>query len=86
VDQLLGYLTWRDTKAALVLFIRDDDVTTVLAKARATIEEHPNFKWPGQIRTEERVDFVLHAHGDPDREIRLALLPFGVVGGERSAS
>jgi hypothetical protein len=28
------------------------------------------------IRSEERHDFVLHASGDPDREIHLAFLPF----------
>lgn len=82
LDQLLGYLTWRDTKAALLLFIRDGDVTSIIDKAVAMLEEHPNFKRAGAIRTEDRVDVVVHANGDPAREIRLALLPF-LVGGAK---
>jgi hypothetical protein len=83
LDQLLGYLTWRDTKAALLLFIRAGDVTAIVDKAVAMIEEHPNFKRFGAIRTEDRVDVVVHANGDPAREIRLALLPF-LVGGAKN--
>ncbi|WP_157495481.1 hypothetical protein [Kutzneria sp. 744] len=41
-----------------------------------------NFKRAGAIRTEDRVDVVVHANGDPAREIRLALLPF-LVGGAK---
>jgi hypothetical protein len=84
LDQLLDcYLAWRDTKAALILFIRDANVTSVVDKALAAISSHPNHKRPGEIRTEERHDFVLHANGDPNREIHLAFLPFLI--GTRSA-
>ena len=44
IDQLLGYLTWRDTKAALVLFIDRLDATAAITKAAASIEAHPIFK------------------------------------------
>ncbi|EWM15286.1 LOW QUALITY PROTEIN: hypothetical protein KUTG_05590, partial [Kutzneria sp. 744] len=86
LDQLLDYLTWRDTKAALLLFVRDSDVTTVTAKAVQKIKEHPNYKRDGALQTEERVDFVLHASGDEAREIRLALLPVLVGGTKRRMS
>jgi hypothetical protein len=79
IDQLLGYLTWRDTKAALILFIRTGQPTDVIAKAISEIEGHPNYK-----RTvlggedSERYDFVLRPTSDPEQEIRLALLPFAL--------
>ncbi len=76
LDQLLGYLVWRDTKAALLLFIRDANVSAVTSKALAAITSHPNHKRPDKISTEERDDFVLHANGDTNREIHLAFLPF----------
>jgi hypothetical protein len=82
IDQLLGYLTWRDTKAALLLFIRDRDVTSVIGKAVAAFEAHPNYKRRGATVSDERYDFVLHANGDPAREMRIAFLPF-LVGGAR---
>jgi hypothetical protein len=51
-------------------------VTAVVDKALAAIRSHLNYKRPGEISTEERHDFVLHATGDPNREIHLAFLPF----------
>ncbi|MEU4692285.1 hypothetical protein [Actinoplanes sp. NPDC023714] len=82
IDQLLGYLTWRDTKAALLLFIRDRDVTNVISKAITAFEDHPNFKRRGTTHPDERYDFVIHANGDTAREMRIAFLPF-LVGGAR---
>ncbi|MEU6965461.1 hypothetical protein [Streptomyces chrestomyceticus] len=76
LDQLLGYLVWRDSKAALLLFIRSGVPSDVIAKAHAMIREHANFKRDGRNATEERRDFVLHTKGDRSREIKLAFLPF----------
>ncbi|MFD0076091.1 hypothetical protein ACFVIY_27015 [Streptomyces sp. NPDC127166] len=76
LDQLLGYLTWRDTKAALLLFIRSGAPGDVMPKAIAKFREHPNYKRDGQHSTEERHDFVFHANGDTSREIKIAFLPF----------
>lgn len=44
LKQLFGYLVWRDTKAAILLFIRNKDVTAVIDNAIAKIKEHPNHK------------------------------------------
>ena len=47
VDQLLGYLVWRDTKSALIVFVRTGDVTSVIAKANGG-------KFDGAIRAHVR--------------------------------
>jgi hypothetical protein len=79
LTQLLSYLVWRDTKAALLLFIRSGEPTTIIEKAVAEIKKHPNFKRVhGTVATAERYDFVLHANDDPNQEIRLAFLPFAL--------
>ena len=79
LDQLLTYLTWRDTKAALILFIRSGQPTEIISKAVKEIEDHPNYKRTVAAGEDgERYDFVLHANGDPNREIRLAFLPFAL--------
>lgn len=85
LDQLIGYLVWRDTKAALLLFIRNSDVSDTIHdvsdtidKALYTISHHPNYLRLGKISTQGRHDFVLHADGDKNREIHLAFLPFRV--------
>ena len=79
LGQLLSYLTWRDTKAALLLFVRTGEPTTIITKSIAEIEGHANYKRTRDAAEDgERYDFVLHANGDPNREIRLAFLPFAL--------
>jgi hypothetical protein len=76
IEQLRSYLVWRDTKAALVLFIRNRDVTAVIKKARQALADHD-----GCVRVEPapdesvRSDYVLRSAVDPERLIRVALLP-----------
>ena len=73
IDQLLGYLTWRDTKAALVVFTERKEPTAVARKAREHLQEHAQFK-----RTRETVadqwTATLHHPDDPNREIHIALI------------
>jgi hypothetical protein len=77
IDQLRRYVIWRDTKAALVLFIRQADATAIIDKADAAIRAHTTFKRPGPATgdPEVRRNYVLHQTGDTNREIHLALLP-----------
>ena len=44
LGQLLGYAAWRDTKAALLVFNRDRNTSTVLEGVAKTVREHLNFK------------------------------------------
>jgi hypothetical protein len=77
LDQLFRYLVWRDTKAAILLFIRNGDVTAVIKKAIAKIEEHPNRKRRGRRHDgEEQYEFTMHARDDLERDIHLTLIPF----------
>lgn len=73
----MSYLVWRDTKAALLLFIRVGTPSDIITKALARIKAHPNHKRTINERDDgERCDFIFHANGDAAREIRLAFMPF----------
>lgn len=77
LDQLLSYLTWRDTKAALLLFIRGQDKADVIDKALLKFKEHPSFRAAtGGDIAGERYNFRFSAVGDSQQTIRLAFLPF----------
>jgi len=78
VDQLLGYPAWRDTKAGLLLFIRNRDVRAAIAKAGNALTEHPNFIRSGRHRNDLRHDAILRSGTDPDQRINIALLPFAI--------
>jgi len=86
IGQLLSYLTWRDTKGTLLLFIRRRDVSAVIKKAAAMIQQHPNHIRTLQVSDPgDRHEFVLHADGDPGKKLHLAFLPFA-LGPAASAS
>ena len=76
IDQLLSYTVWRDTKAALVLFITKKNALAAIETADRTIRAHASFV-SAQPPPEPslRRDYVLHAKDDPQRLISTALLP-----------
>lgn len=76
IDQLLGYLTWRNVKATLILFIDRKDATAIIRKADDTVRGHPAFKRLGPRSTEpdRRLNYVLGHRDDMAREIQLAVL------------
>lgn len=76
VDQLLGYMPWRNEKAALILFINRKDATAVIRKADEALRAHAAFKRVGAKTSQSgaRLNYVLGHPDDPDREIQLAAL------------
>jgi hypothetical protein len=43
IDQLLSYLTWRDSKTALLLFLKNKQLEPVLATITKQTNQHPKF-------------------------------------------
>lgn len=41
LDQLLGYATWRDRSLALVFFVREQDIETIIERAAEALTGHP---------------------------------------------
>jgi len=78
IDQLLAYLAWRDTKAALLVFYRGDGSSAVLKTIAEALPRHKSWK-----RTLEKLDETTFQcefanPGDNARTIILLLLAFTV--------
>jgi hypothetical protein len=78
IDQLLGYLTWRDTKAALIIFSKNADFSNVLAQIQETIPNHPKFKRSLKRLSESHFRYLFGQKNDPQRELYLAATAFNV--------
>jgi hypothetical protein len=78
VDQLLGYLSWRDTKTAIVLFNRQKNFTHVIDQIPPTIKAHPNFKRDPGPTSETSSRYVFAHKDDPNREMIITVLAFDV--------
>lgn len=74
IDQLLGYLTWRDTKAALVIFSKNADFSNVLTAADAAVRSHANFKRFVSKDSETQHRHVFTQKHDKDRDFYLAVV------------
>ena len=78
LDQLLSYLSWRDTKAAVLVFNRNADFSAVLAKIRETVPKHPHFKRDLGASGESAFRYVFAQPNDSNREIILTILAFDI--------
>lgn len=78
LDQLLSYLTWRDTKAAAIIFNRNKNFSEVLLTIRETTEKHQNFKRALPPLGETSFRYTFRQNGDDSRELHLAVLVFDI--------
>ena len=76
IDQVLGNLTWRDSKAAIVCFIRNKKLNPVLKQIETKTASHPCFvKYHGE-KAESWFSFEFHLKDDETRSVQLAVLCF----------
>lgn len=78
ISQLLGYLTWRDSKAAVVMFVRNKDFMAVLETAKDSISEHENYLGFVNEQEEGWYSYRFHLNGDKNREVKLAVMLFHI--------
>jgi hypothetical protein len=85
IDQLLSYLVCRDSKAALILFIRQGQATSIIEKADAAVTAHAQLERRfDPVDPASRIEYLLRSTADDRRRIRTALLPV-VIDGPRPA-
>lgn len=76
IDQLLGYLTWRDSKSAIICFVKNKELNPVLQQIESETAKHPCFvKYYGK-KAESWFSFEFHLKEDQTRSVKLALLCF----------
>jgi len=73
IDQLLSYLTWRDGRAAIVLFVKNRDVTAALEKAYQRLISHRQCLGEVAPMGEARI-WRFHQEGDTDKRLSVALV------------
>lgn len=78
LDQVLSYLSWRDTKAAVLVFSRNKDFTGVLDKIENITPEHSNFKKLVNKRDESSWVYLFGHKDDANREISITVQAYNV--------
>jgi len=91
IDQILSYLSWRDTKTAILLFYKGENLTKMLSIISETIAEHESYKRPFELRNkrlskETTFSFIFHNPKDKNRELFLTVLAFPIAKNKSRAS
>jgi hypothetical protein len=76
LDQILGYLTWRDSKAAVVYFIDTKEVAAPLKAIEESTPQHACFVAAKGKRHESWFSYEFHLPGDHSRPVQIAVLCF----------
>lgn len=83
IDQLLGYLSWRDTKTSILLFNRNKSFSSVLEKVLPAATSHSNFRRLHSLKSEKLkkptiFPLVFHQPNDINREVFLTIMAFDI--------
>jgi hypothetical protein len=78
IDQLLGYLSWRDSKAAILLFNRNKDFSKVVNAIPAVIKAHPNVQKDEGKRGETGFRYAFRHKDDAAKILHLTIMAFDV--------
>jgi hypothetical protein len=76
IDQLLGYLTWRNSKASVIIFAKNKDFSTVISKITETVSSHSNYLRTLNSKGETWWNYKFHINNDRNRELDLSILAF----------
>jgi hypothetical protein len=78
ITQLLSYTTWRETKAAILLFSRKKDFSAVLAQIPDVFSRHPSYVRKVEYAKSTGFCFIVRSPNDPQRHLTVTLLAFNV--------
>lgn len=76
ISQLLSYLTWRDTKTALLIFVRNTTMSTAINGVKENVTSHENYKSTSAPKGETWFNYIFTMPNDSDREVFLAVQIF----------
>ena len=78
IDQLFGYLSWRNTKAAILVFNRGTDPGHVAAAIEGAVKGHLNYLRPAQARDASEQRFMMRHPRDESGDLLLSVLVFDI--------
>lgn len=75
---MLDYLTWRDSRTAIIVFVRGTALATVLKKIPEAIQQHPNFLKLGKSAGDSETRARIKSARDPALSLDLTVQVYHV--------
>lgn len=76
IDQLLHYLTWRDSKTAVIVFVKNKKILDILKTVEEVTPKHNNYLNFIDKKDESWFNYKFHFSFEKEREIKVSILLF----------
>lgn len=76
IDQLLGYLTHRDSKTALIFFVNQKELTNIVSTIKTEITEHKNYNRHIKDTYEHSINYEFTLPDDSNKKIQVEVMLF----------
>lgn len=76
LDQLLSYLTWRDSKTAVIIFVRNKEIVPVFKTIKDITPQHSCYITTKGQKAENWSEYIFHLPSDKNKEVVLSTLIF----------
>ncbi len=77
ISQLFDrYLTWRDSKVAVMMFVPNKEFTKTIEAVKSSIKEHPYYLEELAAREDTSLSYKFHLAEDKDKEVYLEVMMF----------
>lgn len=78
INQILSYLTFRDSKAAIIYFVHNKEMSSTLATIEANTPKHPNYVcYVGKVE-DTWLSYKFHLPDDAGRTVQIAVMCFHI--------
>ncbi|KKB55313.1 hypothetical protein [Parabacteroides gordonii] len=71
-----SYLTWRDSKVALLFFVHNVNLSAVIKTIKSEVPKHPYYDCYIKDSNETSFSYIFHFPTDTDRKIQLEIMVF----------
>lgn len=76
IDQLLSYLTWRDTKTSYIIFSKNIDAERVVNRSKELVKAHSNFVRMEKVISDSCITYRFKQNGETSKECLVTLHVF----------
>lgn len=76
IDQLLSYLTWRDSKTAVIIFVRKKEIIPIYQKIKELSPKHNCYITTKGQKFDNWTEHIFHLPFDKNKEVVLSILVF----------
>jgi hypothetical protein len=76
IDQLLGYLTHRDSKTALIFFVNQKELTNIVSTIKTEVTQHKNYNRHIKDTYEHSINYEFTLPDDSNKKIQVEVMLF----------